>query len=98
MAKEPATKNRRHIRPILLEGLTLHIRTIIEQGRSTEFLTASKEAGFETLKAQVGFVSFVRDFVNAGKGKQRNTPITGADAQKFLEATWKSPGKIDICL
>ena len=79
--------------------MTLHVRTIIEQGRMKEFLAESKEAGFDTLKAQVGFVQFLREFVEKGQGMKRTKPITGELAEVLFKATKKSKGnKIDICL
>lgn len=89
--------SKRHIREIRLEGMMLHARTIIEQGRTKEFLETCERHGFITIKGQAGLVKFVRDFVNSGDGMQRSTPITGENAQKFTLATQKKTRKIDHC-
>ncbi|MCV3211102.1 hypothetical protein OHD62_31040 [Mesorhizobium sp. YC-39] len=103
MAKKPAApsayagERRPHVREIPIEGMMLHLRTIIEQGRTKEFLKACQDSGFTTVKGQKGLVTFVRDFVNVGEGMQRTTTITGADAQKFVLATQRKTRKRDHC-
>lgn len=95
--KSTNSKTRPHIRPIPIEGFTLHIRTIIEQGRMMDYLKACKDNGFDTVKAQKGLVEFSRQFINNGGNTKRTKPIDGAECGKFVAATQRKTRKADHC-
>ena len=82
---------------LLIEGVFLHIRAIIEQGRTEEFLRESKERGFNSLKGQSGIVEFTRQFIERGEVGRELLEITAPVAgNRFAEAVLRKP-KIDHC-
>lgn len=86
-----------HIREIKIEGMMLHMRAIIEQGRTKAFLKELKENHFETIKGQKGLVAFVRDFINKDENARRSNEITGERAINFVRATQKKTRTPDKC-
>ncbi|MCF6122097.1 hypothetical protein EN904_33995 [Mesorhizobium sp. M7A.F.Ca.CA.001.07.2.1] len=76
---------RRHTKKLSVEGVVLHIRAIIEQGRAQEFLDACKERGFTTMKGPPGLVAFTRNFIAAAPGGAEAT-AKGAGDKKFSTA------------
>jgi hypothetical protein len=78
-----------------IEGVFLHIRAIIEQGRTEEFIKICKEAGYATLKAQDGLVRLAHDFILAGGGVKPLSSRPRISTEKLFEAIRrKNP---DIC-
>jgi len=96
-ANQTNAKRRPHIRNIRIEGMMLHMRTIIEQGRTKQFLEACQQEGYETIKGQKGLVAFVRDFIDDGGDARREKSITGLDAHKFVLATKVKARERDKC-
>lgn len=76
-----ATPRRRppYSREMTIEGILLHARAIIEQGRTEEFLKACRTAGFHSLTGPDDLIAFTRAFILS------SAPVTG------LEATTLAP-------
>lgn len=90
-------QRRRFTRDLPIEGVFLHVRAIIEQGRTQEFFKACEEHGFTLLKGQSGIVDFTRRFVEAGEAaRSLSESYEPASTNRFVQAIKRKP-TIDHC-
>ncbi|MCA0034336.1 hypothetical protein [Mesorhizobium sp. B263B2A] len=90
----------RHTRKLSVEGVVLHVRAIVEQGRTQEFLDACKQQGFTTMKGPPGLVAFARNFVSSpsvGATKDGGGAKVVSAVKAMVAAKAVNPAQFDVC-
>ena len=83
---------------IPIEGVMLHARAIIMQGRTQEFLTACKSAGYNDVRGSADLVAFVQNFIASPAASPKSTVAAAVvEPDKFTMAVRRKTRNDDTC-